>query len=70
MLRIFVGLIEGLLAGFCFSWLLFDILIDFKKPEPEWLLMVKVLIVIVFTFAGVLLSVWFSVGIEEPEDGF
>ena len=70
MLRVIVCMIEGLLAGVIVNWILFNILIEFEALESDWILLVKVLIAVVFTLAGILLTFPFSAGNEGSEGGF
>jgi len=58
MFRVIAGIIEGLFAGWFLSWVIFSLLLDFEKPEPDWLLMVKVIIVIICGCLGFVWGMW------------
>jgi hypothetical protein len=50
MFRIIVGIVEGLFTGLLFNWIVFNLLLDYGKSKPEWLLMVEILIVLGISF--------------------
>jgi len=69
MFYVIVGIVEGLIAGLVFNWIVFSVLLDFGKSKPEWVLMVEVVIVIVFACLGFVIAVWVPLNSKDSENG-
>ena len=69
MFYIIAGIVEGFFAGLLFNWVVFNLLLGYGKSKPEWLLMMEVIIVIVFTGLGFLIATWCLPLNGENSDG-